>query len=337
MFSGLGLQKTVDDVLIQSGIGEQHPLRSLAGKMSNFLIDSRSVNTSKKYFYAFSRWKTFCKFYDLKDLPAEPIHVALTLIDKKAISSIIDSVIYSIKWAHMLHGFDDPTENSFIKNLQGTAKRLNNNPVVKKDPVSTQMLVDLCTIYKDSSDLFVVRDLAMILIGFSGFLRFDELSNLKCRDITIFDYYLKILIPLSKTDQYRHDNELLISRGNTVACPLSMYKRYLFLTKLDINSDEFIFRPMFRSSGIAKLIYKNKKLSYTTFRENIVKRLKIVAPCLNLGLHSLRSGGATAAALSDVNERCLNRLARWKSDISKYGYIDDTFDKWLSVSKIIGL
>jgi hypothetical protein len=65
----------------------------------------------------------------------------------------------------VLHGFDDPTENSFIKNLQGTAKIWNNNPVVKKDPVSTQVLVDLCTIYKDSSDLLVVRDLAMILIG----------------------------------------------------------------------------------------------------------------------------------------------------------------------------
>ena len=33
----------------------------------------------------------------------------------------------------------------------------------------------------------------------------------------------------------------------TVACPLSLpYKRYLFLTKVDINSDEFIFRPMLR-------------------------------------------------------------------------------------------
>jgi hypothetical protein len=114
----------------------------------------------------------------------------------------------------MLHGFDDPTENSFIKNLQGTAKRWNNNPVVKKDPVRTQVLVDLCTIYKDSSDLLVVRDLAMILIGFSGFLRFDQLSNLICRDIKNFDDYLKIFISQNKTDQYRHGNELLISRGN---------------------------------------------------------------------------------------------------------------------------
>ena len=113
-----------------------------------------------------------------------------------------------------------------------------------------------------------------------------------------------------------------------------MYKRYLALTKL--TSDEFVFRPIFRSSGIAKLIYKNKKLSYTTAKDNIVKRLKMVAPDLNLGLHSLRSGGATAAARSDVSERCLKRHGRWKSDISKDGYIDDIYDKRISVSKKFG-
>ncbi|VDI25194.1 Hypothetical predicted protein [Mytilus galloprovincialis] len=75
------------------------------------------------------------------------------------------------------------------------------------------------------------------------------------------------------------------------------------------------YRPIFRSGGTAKLIYKNKKLSYTAARQNIVKRLKMVAPQLNLGLHSLRSGGASAAAKSDVNERCIKRHGRWKSDL----------------------
>jgi hypothetical protein len=36
---------------------------------------------------------------------------------------------------------------------------------------------------------------------------------------------------------------------------------------------------------------------------------------LNLGLHSVRSGGASAAARSDINER------KWKSDVYKDGYI----------------
>ena len=116
-----------------------------------------------------------------------------------------------------------------------------------------------------------------------------------------------------------------------------MYKRYLLLSGLDSSSEHFLFKHIFRSKGNAKLIYKNKKLSYTATRENIVKRLKLVAPDLNLGLHSLRSVGASAAAKSDVNDRCIKRHGRWKSDYSKDDYIEDSFDKRMSVSQKLGL
>ena len=278
------MKDTVTQVLEKSGIPVQHELHSLAEKMSSYLIESRSVNTSKKYFSGFNRWKEFCNVHKLSFLPAEPGQIALyltNLIDKQCSSNVINSAIYSIKWAHMLHGFSDPTENAFVKNLQDTAKRLNSKPVVKKDPVNAEILINLCNLHVDSTDLLIVRDLTMILLGFSGFLRFDELSNLKCKDILIFDDYLKIFLDRSKTDQYRRGNEILISKGHTVACPVSMYRCYLSLSNLDVLSNDFIFRPIFRSSGIAKLIYKNKKLSYTTARENIVKRLHTVAPHLN--------------------------------------------------------
>jgi hypothetical protein len=54
----------------------------------------------------------------------------------------------------------------------------------------------------------------------------------------------------------------------------------------------YLFRPLYRSKNKCGLIKVNKPISYTTTRECIVKRLKLVAPELNLGLHSLRSGGA---------------------------------------------
>jgi hypothetical protein len=38
--------------------------------------------------------------------------------------------------------------------------------------------------------------------------------------------------------------------------------------------------------------------------------LKKVAPDMNIGLHSFRSGGAAMAANFDVNERCLQRHGR---------------------------
>ncbi|VDI04778.1 Hypothetical predicted protein, partial [Mytilus galloprovincialis] len=86
----------------------------------------------------------------------------------ECVNSVIDSAVYSIKWAHELNGFNDPTNNSYVKSLTESVKRLNGRPVVKKDPINNNILIDLCSLYESSEDLLIVRDLTMILIGYSG-------------------------------------------------------------------------------------------------------------------------------------------------------------------------
>ena len=65
--------------------------------------------------------------------------------------------------------------------------------------------------------------------------------------------------------------------------------------------------------------------------------LSSVAPNLNLGLHSLRAGGVTAAANNEVQDRCLKGHGRWKRSESKDGYIEDSIEKRLEVTKKLGL
>ena len=55
------------------------------------------------------------------------------------------------------------------------------------------------------------------------------------------------------------------------------------------------------------------------------------------GLHSLRSGGATAAANAGVNDRLFKRHGRWRSDKAKDGYVKDNLEALLSVSKNLEL
>ena len=43
------------------------------------------------------------------------------------------------------------------------------------------------------------------------------------------------------------------------------------------------------------------------------------------GLHSLRSGGATAAANSGVPDRLFKRHGRWRSESAKDGYVKDSY------------
>lgn len=55
------------------------------------------------------------------------------------------------------------------------------------------------------------------------------------------------------------------------------------------------------------------------------------------GLHSLRSGGATAAANADIPDRLFKALGRWRSETAKDGYVKDNINNILSVSKNLGL
>ena len=51
------------------------------------------------------------------------------------------------------------------------------------------------------------------------------------------------------------------------------------------------------------------------------------------GLHSLRAGGATAAANMGVNDRLFKKHGRWKSDKVKDGYIHESIETKLIVTK----
>ena len=55
------------------------------------------------------------------------------------------------------------------------------------------------------------------------------------------------------------------------------------------------------------------------------------------GLHSLRSGGASAAANAGVPVRWFKRHGRWLSENAKDGYIKDKLEDRLSVSRNLGL
>ena len=54
-------------------------------------------------------------------------------------------------------------------------------------------------------------------------------------------------------------------------------------------------------------------------------------------LHSLRSGGATAASNNKVPDRLLKIHGRWVSEKAKDGYIKDDIRQKISVSLNLGL
>ena len=106
--------------------------------------------------------------------------------------------------------------------------------VTKKDVVSSDMLIEFCSsgISQNSEDLVHDKELAMILIAYSGFLGYDERRNLKCCNVKCHDEYFSLEIESSKTDQYRSGNEVLIAKGESEACPYTMLHKYVVLADI---------------------------------------------------------------------------------------------------------
>ena len=303
----------------------------LAERISTYLLCSKAHKTTEKYNSCFKKFKTFCAEHGYGYLPANPIHVAIYfshLLDQNVSYNVISSAFYAIKWVHNINSLLDPTENGFVKGLLDSAKRMKSQPVKRKDVVNTEMLISLCDQYINNTNLSDIRDLAMILIGYAGLLRFDEISKLHSNDIVFEESHLVLNKRKSKTDKFRAGNKVFINKGSTSACSYSMLRRYIDLSGAEIKSDAFLFKPIYKSKGVQKLIKKNKSLSYTRTRECILSKLKSVAPELNLGIHSLRAGGASTKANSDkVDDRSLMWHSRWKSHDSKNMYVEDSVAK----------
>jgi site-specific recombinase XerD len=185
-----------------------------------------------------------------------------------------------------------------------------------------------------------LRLLVICALSYTGVLRYDELSNIKANNITFHEEYVDIFIEKSKTDCYRNGKNVLIAKLNTPQCPVTILQCYIREVKIDLSTDKYIFRPLvyFKRNKNYMMRNSNIKLSYTRAREIIREALSSIGINMNnYGLHSLRSGGASAAYKCDVSDRLFKVHGRWKSENAKDGYVYEDLEKRFSVSKNLGI
>jgi hypothetical protein len=67
------------------------------------------------------------------------------------------------------------------------------------------------------------------------------LSNIKMKNLEFQDAHVKITIAKSKTDMNRIGSSVIITKTDNDLCPVFWLKRYIELTDLKYNSDEYVF------------------------------------------------------------------------------------------------
>ena len=286
------------------------------------LQSSKANNTVRAYKSDFKDFGLFCAQNGLKSLPSEPKIVSLYLTylsTKNAKMSTLKRRIVSIGVIHRLKGhYLDTKHPSIIENIMGIKRRKGSIQKGKK-PILINHLKNIINVIDEqkNEDIKKLRDRSIILIGFSGGFRRNEIVSLNFDDLDFVEEGLKIQIRKSKTDQFGEGSvKALPYFDNAEYCPVISLKNWLKISK--INSG-----PLFRR------FVKGSKLSVNRLTDQTVallikEYLRLVGiDSKNYSGHSLRSGFATSAAESGADERSIMAMTGHKSTEMVRRYIKE--------------
>jgi site-specific recombinase XerD len=286
------------------------------------LQSSKANNTLRAYKSDFKDFGLFCAQNNFKSLPSEPKIVSLYLTylsTKEAKMSTLKRRLVSIGVIHRLKGYYLDTKHpSIIENIMGIKRRKGSIQKGKK-PILINHLKQLINVIDEqkNEDIKKLRDRSIILIGFSGGFRRNEIVSLDYDDLDFVEEGLKIQIRRSKTDQF---GEGLVKAlpyfNNTKYCPVISLKKWIEISR--INSGP-LFKRFLKGSKLSE-----NRLTDQTVALLIKEYLRLAGiDDKNYSGHSLRSGFATSAAESGAEERSIMAMTGHKSTEMVRRYIKE--------------
>jgi site-specific recombinase XerD len=286
------------------------------------LQSSKSNNTIRAYKSDFNDFEIFCAQNGFKSLPSDPKIVSLYLTHlstKDAKISTLKRRVVSIGVIHKLKGhYLDTKHPSIIENIMGIKRRKGSVQKAKKPILikSLKLIIDAID-QQNKQEIKKLRDRSIILIGFSGGFRRNEIVSLDYDDLDFVPEGLKINIKRSKTDQFGEGfTKALPYFDNIQYCPVLSLKNWIQVS--NINSG-----PLFRRFSRGSKLSENR-LTDQTVALLIKKYLGLAGiDNKNYSGHSLRSGFATSAAESGVEERSIMAMTGHKSTEMVRRYIKE--------------
>jgi len=286
------------------------------------LQSSKANNTIRAYKSDFNDFGLFCAQNGLKSLPSEPKIVSLYLTQlstKNVKMSTLKRRLVSIGVIHKLKGhYLDTKHPSIIENIMGIKRRKGSVQKGKK-PILINSLKKIINVIdqQKKDEIKEIRDRTIILIGFSGGFRRNEIVSLDYDDLDFVPEGLKITLKRSKTDQFGEGTlKGLPYFDSSQYCPVLSLKKWI--EKSNINSG-----PLFRRFSKGSKLTDNR-LTDQTVALLIKKYLNLAGiDSKNYSGHSLRSGFATSAAESGAEERSIMAMTGHKSTEMVRRYIKE--------------
>ena len=276
------------------------------------LKNSKADNTIRAYKSDFNDFGLFCVQNGFKSLPSDPkiVSLYLTQLSTKNVKiSTIKRRLVSIGVIHKLKGhYLDTKHPLIVENLMGIKRRKGSIQNGKKPLLINNLKKIINVIDQQKKEkIKIFRDRTIILIGFSGGFRRNEIVSLDFDDLDFVEEGLKINIKRSKTDQFGVGSiKGLPYFENSQYCPVVSIQKWIEISKINSGA---LFRRFTKGSNLSE-----KRLTDQTVALLIKEYLGLAGiDSTNYSGHSLRSGFATSAAEAGAEERTIMAMTGHKS------------------------
>ena len=319
-------------------------LRNLVQHIPSVIAASKSQNTIKSYVHAFRRFERWTA--ETSAYPATPESMALYLLSLSQSgnsAAVMANAHAAIAWMHQTAGYTDPTSDPVYRTIYDGVHREQATTVVHKKPLDADMIERMraCVTQPGGRiDLDDFRIYTFVLISFAGFLRFQEASQIRRHHLQFCGTHIDLFLPQSKTDQYRQGKHVIITATGTRMCPVECLAAYC--TKAGIGDQDqcYIFRNVFHDPRTRRYSLRptDAPMTYTCVRDAFRALLhRLGEDPSEYGLHSMRSGGGSAATNAGVEARLVSRHGRWKTGSAEERYNEDSLANRMQVTLNLGL
>jgi integrase len=198
-----------------------------------------------------------------------------------------------------------PQFRNFIQSLRLQDRALGTNAAVPITPLILAHSANYCdgTLVQGQPDFSEIMLMTMASVMFYGFLRFSEAANLYREDIHVdSEGNITITIRASKTDPLGRGAVCFLKSTETAYRPFKWLSVFTTMGGMDSENPFLIANRTF-NFRFKKLLTKVHGLFGGGWNPQ------------DYSSHSMRRGGATAAAQAGVQDAVIQRHGRWKSTV----------------------
>jgi hypothetical protein len=228
----------------------------------------------------------------------------------------------------------NPTKSALSKAVVAFARRILSRPARKSRKLTATVIRSLAKKFANTSDVGWHMIYVTVLVGFLGFLRWDDITHIPLELIRFYDSHMALFIVKSKTDQKAAGHWVLIARTGGDTCAVTQCEKLIANSGICVGPIPRIVQRTKKGATLTE-----RPLKYNRFlelmREMLTRCGYSSRKARKFGTRSMRTGGASAAAEFGVPDRLFQKHGRWVTERIKDRYVQENLSQLLSVSRTI--